>query len=109
MKIRVQENSLRLRLSEAEVTRFGQTGRVEETILFGPGEEQTLRYVLAKSTTDSTLSVSFTQNTVTVLVPEVIAWGWVNSDRNGFEDKISNGSEMGLKIVVEKDLDCFHG
>ena len=108
MKLRVQGNSLRMRLSEAEVSQFGQTGRVEETIQFGPEEDQILRYVLAKTTTASGLSISFTNNTVTVQVPEVIAWGWVNSDRNGFEEKIINGTEKGLKITVEKDLDCLH-
>ncbi|WP_026463175.1 DUF7009 family protein [Adhaeribacter aquaticus] len=108
MKLRVQSNSLRLRLSETEVTQFKQTGQIEERIQFGPSEDQVLRYVLAFSANTPVVTATFEQAQVTVLVPESIAAQWVNSEQNGFEGFIDNGTERGLKILVEKDLDCFH-
>jgi hypothetical protein len=38
MKLRFHENSLRLRLSQSEVARLAETGRVENTVSFAPGQ-----------------------------------------------------------------------
>lgn len=62
MKLRIQGNSLRMRVSEAEVKQFSQQGQVEEAIAFGPAEEQKLRYVLLKAPEYHNLQVSFTPN-----------------------------------------------
>lgn len=108
MKLRIQGNSLRMRVSEAELIKFRETGRVEEAIAFGPDEAHKLRYVLLRAPGHSSLQVSFTSNEVTVYVPAKTATDWATSDQNGFEGLVSNGTPKGLRILVEKDLDCFH-
>jgi hypothetical protein len=37
MKLRLHAGSLRLRLSESEVARLGETGKVEDAIMFPSG------------------------------------------------------------------------
>lgn len=107
MKLRIQGNSLRLRLSEAEVAQFADAGQVEETITFSPDETNALRYLL-QQTSESDVSVRFSSNTITVSIPETMAQKWVDTDLIGFDDLIDLGNEKQLRIVVEKDLDCKH-
>ncbi|MDQ4140955.1 MAG: hypothetical protein M3142_10565 [Bacteroidota bacterium] len=107
MKLRIQENSLRLRLSEAEVIQFADTGQVEETIVFGPDQTNALRYIL-QQTSIQEVSVRFTDNTIVVSIPKTKAQKWTNTDLIGFDDLIELGNEKQLRIVVEKDLDCRH-
>ncbi|QMU27153.1 DUF7009 family protein [Adhaeribacter radiodurans] len=107
MKLRIQGNSLRLRLSEAEVTQFADAGQIEETISFSPDKTNALRYLL-QQTSDKEVSVQFNHNTIVVSIPETMAQKWVDTDLIGFDDLIDLGNEKQLRIVVEKDLDCKH-
>ena len=107
MKLRIQGNSLRLRLSEAEVIQFADAGQVEETIVFSPDETNAMRYIL-QQTSSKEVSVRFTNNTIKVSIPEAMAQKWTNTDLIGFDDLIDLGNEKQLRIVVEKDLDCRH-
>ena len=107
MKLRIQGNSLRLRLSEAEVTQFADTGQVEENIAFSPDETNALRYIL-QQTTEPEVSIRFNANTICVSIPETLAQKWTNTDLIGFDDLIDLGNAKQLRIVVEKDLDCRH-
>ncbi len=107
MKLRIQGNSLRLRLSEVEVTQFADEGQVEENIAFSPDETNALRYIL-QQTLNKEVSVQFTSNIILVSVPEVMAQKWTNTDLIGFDDLIDLGNEKQLRIVIEKDLDCRH-
>ncbi|RDC61494.1 DUF7009 family protein [Adhaeribacter pallidiroseus] len=107
MKLRIQGNSLRLRLSEAEVIQFADTGQVAETILFSPDETNALRYIL-QQTSGKEVSVRFSDNVITISIPELMAQKWTDTDLIGFDDLIDLGNEKQLRIVVEKDLECRH-
>ena len=39
MKFRIQGNSIRLRLSAADVSQLQQTGTIVKTLIFGPAED----------------------------------------------------------------------
>ena len=99
---------MRLRLSAAEISELQQTGAVEEAVVFGPTGAQIFRYVLTQTATESQLTVTYSDNTITVSIPENIVVDWANSDLNGLNAIIPNGQEKGLKLLIEKDLDCFH-
>ena len=107
MKLRIQGNSLRLRLSEAEISQFAEAGQVEETIAFSPDETNALRYTL-QQTSEKEVSVRFTNNVITISIPETMAQKWTDTNLVGFDDLINLGNEKQLRIVVEKDLDCRH-
>jgi hypothetical protein len=108
MKLRIQGNSLRLRLSEQEVTQFAQTGRVEEVVAFGPGVEQSLHYVLVQREAIAAITVDFTGHTVMVCVSEPAAVAWATNSHSHLSAVVDNGTAPGLKILIEKDLDCRH-
>ena len=107
MKLRIQGNSLRLRLSEAEVSQFAKTGQIEEKIAFGPEPENMLCYLLSK--TDSpTLTVDFSGNTIRVNVPDKTAQQWISTELIGFDGAVPTLKGGQLKVLVEKDLSCQH-
>jgi len=111
MKLRLEENSLRLRLSEAVVQEFAQTGRVAYTIVFGPGADQTLHYSLEKmpvAAPAAAVQVRYAAGALAVEVPTPLAQEWTDTEKNGFSAQIIVAEGRELRILVEKDLDCRH-
>lgn len=111
MKLRLEENSLRLRLSEAEVAQFASTGRVAYTIAFGPGPGQTLIYALEQlpvTALASAVQVHYEVGTLVVEVPAPIAHDWATTENIGFRGRVLIAEGQELRILVEKDLDCRH-
>jgi hypothetical protein len=109
MKLRLEENSLRLRLSEAEVAEFANTGRIAYTIAFGPGAEQTLVYALEQlpaTATAAAVQVRYEAGTLAVEVPAAIAHSWTTTENIGFKGRVLTAENQELRILVEKDLDC---
>jgi|SRR6476661_869586 len=115
MKLRIEDDTLRLRLSEAEVRDFAQTGRVAATVHFGSGEGQHLTYALERGSepaetlpTETPVQVHFEAGSLTVLVPFGLAKTWVESEQNGFTHDLPLATGQPLRILVEKDLPCRH-
>jgi hypothetical protein len=98
MKIRIKGNSLRYRLTKTDVENFDRDGYLEETSHFGI---QTFKYALQRSMA-GVLSATFSDNTITMYMPAVMALEWASTDRVGFEN---NNSQMYL--LVEKDFKCL--
>jgi len=111
MKLRLEENSLRLRLSEAEVRQFAATGRVAYTIAFGPGPGQTLDYALERLPEASAapgVQVRYAAGALAVEVPAALARSWTDTENIGFKGQVLVAEGQELRILVEKDLDCRH-
>lgn len=107
MKLRIEDNSLRLRLSEAEVEHFAATGRVASSVQLGLGPTDALIYALERAENED-LRVSYGTNALTVKVPAALATAWTNTDQNGFSATLLVADDQRLRILVEKDLDCRH-
>lgn len=115
MKLRLEENSLRLRLSEAEVAQFARTGQVAYTIAFGPTPETTLHYSLERlpdalpdAALATTVRVHYEAGRLAVQVPAAIAHEWTDTENIGFSERVLVAENQELRILVEKDLDCRH-
>ena len=101
MKLRLYSDTLRLRLSQPEVARLAETGRVEDSIRFAPG--RTLTYAI-ESGTSAAIGATFDGDAVRVLLPASVARAWIESDQTGVE-----GASDTLRVLVEKDYVCLHG
>ena len=111
MKLRIEDDTLRLRLSESEVRDFAQKGRVAAVIRFGTGPQQQMTYALERTSEASaaaTVQVRFDATGLTVLVPNAVATTWANTEQNGFSENLSLAEAQHLRVLVEKDLDCRH-
>ncbi len=111
MKLRLEEKSLRLRLSEAEVRQFAATGRVVYTIAFGPATGQALTYALERlpeADATTAVRVRYESGVLAVEVPAPVAHTWTDTENIGFQGLVLVAEGQELRILVEKDLDCRH-
>ncbi len=105
MKLRLRENSLRLRLLQSEVTRLKETGSVSEAITFGAS--QILIYRLQISPEAQAISAHFQNNEIIVEIPIEIVGRWVNTEQVGLKAELTVGDEKSLLILIEKDFICI--
>ncbi len=105
MKLRIRGNSIRLRLTRTEIANFGKGGFLEEKTDFGNGT--LLRYRLQKKSGIETLEADFSDNRITVYVPESIAAEWTGTDTVGFENKWLTPGGHSLFLLIEKDFACL--
>jgi hypothetical protein len=103
MKLRIQGNSLRLRVTQKEVANLRDRGRVESFIEFSPG--QALVYRLDSSFHAKSVEAAFDGQTIRITVPEQVMADWVTSDQVSIEAS----SSAGLRLLIEKDFQCLHG
>jgi hypothetical protein len=104
MKLRLNRDSVRFRLSRSEVEEFGTTGRFEERLKFGIDPSAEFGYVIETSH-DKELTAYFSSGRLGVRIPVESARHWVESDQIGIEGR-SDENGQGLKILIEKDFAC---
>lgn len=100
MKLRVQGNSLRLRLTRSEVAALDSKGEVTEEIRFSSGGA--LTYRLEKRTGAEALAASLSNGLISISVPAAAAARWVGSEEVGVY-----GQDGELRIAIEKDFRCL--
>jgi len=105
MKIRIKNNTIRLRLTQSEVACFADTGLVIGTAQFHPSMQ--FSYALQASSATEALAASFERERITVHVPKAIAQHWTSTEEVGFEAMMDNGTDEGLLLLVEKDFACM--
>lgn len=108
MKLRLQKNSVRLRLSEAEVSELASSGRVREAVPFGLGAGETLIYEICTDEAASEISVRLDRSRITVTVSAAAARSWASSGDVVLQSESSDPRSTALRIVVEKDLGRRH-
>ena len=115
MKLRIEDDTLRLRLSQGELDEFAQKGHVEGAVHFGLGPAQRLTYALERGSEPAQtlpgvepVQVHYAPGTITVHVPFAVARTWVETDQIGFSHEVPLPENQCLRILVEKDLDCRH-
>lgn len=104
MKIRIKGNSVRLRLTQSEVTQFEAVGKVSENIHFGLGKH--LTYELVKSNSEI-IEAKFEDSSIQILIPTHLGNQWATSDQVGIEYFKDLEDEKQLRILVEKDFKCL--
>jgi hypothetical protein len=102
MKLRIQGNSLRLRLTKKEVAQVRDGGPVASLIEFAPGVS--LAYLLEGSLRAEAMSATFDGRAIKVTIPAHQITEWVETDRVGVEAL----SKTGVQVLVEKDFQCLH-
>lgn len=100
MKLRIRENSVRLRLTKSEVAEFAEKGLVENKTEFGNGHA--FFYALKSDDSVQNLNAKFENGCIEIVVPKAIVDNWTITEEVG----ISGETEM-LKILIEKDFACL--
>ncbi|HEV2386097.1 MAG TPA: hypothetical protein VGS20_02470 [Candidatus Acidoferrales bacterium] len=108
MKLRIEGNSIRLRLNKRDVAELTRTGQVKEAVDFNPAEDNRLVYLLEVDPEASRVQADYQQGRLVVRLPRLLAREWMESDRVGVEGERRLGKAGTLKITVEKDFPCQH-
>ena len=105
MKLRIRDNSIRLRLTQTEVEDLQSGGLVEARTEFPGGMD--LHYVLESSPASVKPGAFFSNNVLTVRLPETTVLAWVTTDQVSIrgEQQLDDGAALG--ILVEKDFQCL--
>ena len=100
MKLRIEGNTLRLRLSEDELDEFKSVNTLTDCIGFD--DEQQLCYSLEKDGRKG-MDLKIGSNGVQVVVPVEQTLIWLNSRQVGMEDLVEVNNKA-IRVIVEKDL-----
>ena len=106
MKLRLRENSIRLRLLQTEVRLLREAGNVSERIIFGVGPTETLTYSLRVSGEAEKIHARMTDNQIEVFLPVIEAENWADTNEVGLYAAQDIGDLGKLQIIVEKDFVC---
>lgn len=106
MKLRVRNNSIRLRLTQTETAAFAVDGAVEEIIEFGLTAEKRLIYRLEQAAVEF-VRADFADGKITISVPLAEAENWLNTNQIGLKTEQNLGAGKTLKILIEKDFACL--
>lgn len=104
MKIRIKDNSIRLRLTQSEINLLAKEGKVECQTYFSP--ESILFYAIETANVD-TVNASFEKNNITVFLPVLTAKNWIETEQVGIEYLSQTDENKNLKVLVEKDFTCL--
>ena len=104
MKIRINANSIRIRLSKSEVEKLSTKGFLEDKTSFGTTY---FSYAVERKAGIKTLSANYHQNKITMVVPETLVTGWPENTVVGFEAHQAVGEAETLYLLLEKDFKCM--
>lgn len=105
MKIRIKGNFIRYRLTQSEVRKLADSGKLEEETSFGSG--QNFYYALETKTGISGLEADFKNGRITLYLPQEAAHAWPDEDRVGFENTVETIPGKSLYLLLEKDFVCL--
>lgn len=106
MKLRVKNNSVRLRLTQGEVARFAESGRVEEAVEFGIEPPQQFVYAIESVAETEMIRAIFKGNRITIFIPKPQADEWINTAQVGMKAEQEIGDGKTLRLLIEKDFAC---
>jgi hypothetical protein len=103
VKLRIRDNSVGLRLSQDEVETLRRQGVVTARTGFPGGRE--LRYELESSPASVAPAAFFSDNVLTVRVPETAVLAWATTEQVTIEGEQVLVDGEKLAIAVEKGID----
>jgi len=107
MKLRILDDTLRLRLPRSEVELLRSSGRVEAALHFGPGPEQRLVYALVIAPGTQRITAALTDREIVVHLPEASARDWAEGDEVSLHGTQALGDGRELTLLIEKDFKCL--
>lgn len=105
MKLRIRDNSIRLRLERAEVDTLRDDGLVSARTGFPGGRE--FQYIVESSPASVNPGAFFSENVLTVRLPESRVLAWASSEQVSIAGDLLLDDGVPLNILVEKDFACL--
>jgi hypothetical protein len=100
MKLRMEGNSIRLRLKKSDIEKLKKEGIVGETVAFS--DNLYFYYKLKTNQHDQEINATFVHSSVQITLPLPLATTWMDTDQVGIHFTLDSG----LTILIEKDFPC---
>tara|TARA_R110000868_G_scaffold161628_2_gene392311 strand:- start:14133 stop:14507 length:375 start_codon:yes stop_codon:yes gene_type:complete len=104
MKIRIQGNSIRYRLTRTEVRELQEKGIVQEQTSF---IGKNFAYRVLEKEDITALEADFQNDTISLFFPKVENAKWADLERVGFANNIILDNGQTLRLLLEKDFVCL--
>jgi hypothetical protein len=105
LKLRVLDNSIRLRLTRSEVDSLNAEGLVRGRVRFAGSN--TFDYVLESSPATVKPEAHISNNVLTVRVPILDIQNWAGSEQVSIDSQQGLDDGEQLRILIEKDFACL--
>jgi hypothetical protein len=105
VKLRIRDNSIRLRLTRGEVEQLRDEGVVQAITSFPGGRE--FRYEVESSPASVNPGAFLSDNRITVRLPESAVGAWAASEQVSLAGEQQHENGELLSILVEKDFTCL--
>jgi hypothetical protein len=107
MKLRIKDNTLRLRVSRSDLALLIEIGRVESAIYFTGKAEDKWTYAIEVAAGIDSATLRYRPSEVLVLVPDTEARTWAGCDQVGIYASCQLGRDQMLELLIEKDFACL--
>lgn len=106
MKLRILGNSVRFRVSQAELAQLVGEGSVQDSVGFGPGARLVYRLEVTDGAAEA-VSAGYDGGGVNVVLPRALVDVWQRPDEVSIrgEQPLPGGESLG--ILIEKDFTCL--
>lgn len=104
MKLRIRENTLRIRITQSELSQLGKGNKIKSTIHF-PNNSR-LSYGLQSGGQDDT-SILFADNTILIHLGVLDVETLLEESNVGIQS-MHTTSTGSLDLLIEKDFSCLH-
>lgn len=105
MKLRIRDNSVRLRLERGEVDTLRDQSRVSASTGFANG--RIFGYTVASSDKIDRPAATFADHSIVVSLPAATVAAWADSEQVSIQaEQLLPGGDL-LSILVEKDFACL--
>ena len=107
MKLRIQGNSLRLRVTQPELARLVEGREVADVIHLGPAVGASLRYTLTIADQAAPVEVAYQEGAIAVSITPEQLRAWTDESAVGIYATLEIGPGGLLDVAVEKDFKCL--
>jgi len=107
MKLRINNNSIRLRLSQTEVGHILEGLTVTENLYLG-NKAMGFGYSMIPDKKAKQIEAIYADNHLKVIVPVSLSGPWASSEEVTLRHVQDEGSEYENLILIEKDFQCLH-
>ena len=105
MKLRIRDNSIRLRLTRTEVAMIRDDGLLRSFVAFPDGRR--FEYALESSPASVAPNAQYADNLMLIRLPESAVREWADSDQVAIASEQAVDNNGVLSILVEKDFACL--
>ncbi|GAB3649711.1 hypothetical protein GCM10028791_15750 [Echinicola sediminis] len=107
MKLRLNNNSIRLRLSQTEVQQIAAGETVTEMLYLG-SSSLGFGYSMVPDSRSEQIEAIYADNHLKIIVPQNVSKAWAVSEEVTIRQVLHEGLEHENLLLIEKDFQCLH-